>query len=86
LDNDNLRVIEFIASAESNSGIEFYAWDFSYDEEKGFYAEILLDKIGKQVYKFKAGSHSIAVKVIDNEGLENIEIIKLKINGVVKHL
>jgi DNA modification methylase len=83
-DKKELREIEFIASAESESGIEFYAWDFNYNAEKGFTAEILLDKTGKQTNKFKAGSHSIAVKVIDNEGLENIEIINLKINGIIK--
>jgi DNA modification methylase len=83
-DNKNLREIEFIATAESESGIEFYAWNFNYNAEKGFLAEILLDKEGKQRYKFLAGSHSIAVKVIDNEGLENIEIIKLKVNGKIE--
>lgn len=83
-DSKKLREIEFIATAESESGIEFFAWDFNYNIEKGFSAEILLDKEGKQNYKFKAGSYSIAVKVIDNEGLENIEIVKLKINGVVQ--
>jgi hypothetical protein len=28
----------------------------------------------------------MAVKVVDNDGLENMEIIKLKINGVVKQI
>jgi hypothetical protein len=28
--------------------------------------------------------HTVAVKVVDNEGLESIETIKLKVNGVVK--
>ncbi len=83
-DSKKLREIEFIAIAESESGIEFFAWDFNFNAEKGFNAEIFLDKEGKQNYKFKAGSYSIAVKVIDNEGLENIEIVKLKINGVVQ--
>jgi len=83
-DKKELREIEFIVTAESESGIEFYAWDFNYKADKGFNAEILLDKEGKQTYKFKAGSYSIAVKVFDNEGLENIEIINLKINGVIK--
>jgi len=83
-DSKKLREIEFFATAESESGIEFFAWDFNYNVEKGFSAEILLDKDGKQNYKFKAGSYSIAVKVIDYEGLENIEIVKLKINGVVQ--
>jgi len=82
-DSKKLREIEFIATAESESGIEFFAWDFNYNEDKGFNAGILFDKEGKQNYKYKAGSYSIAVKVIDNEGLENIEIVKLKINGVV---
>jgi len=83
-DKKELREIEFTATAESESGIEFFAWDFDYNPEKGFNAEVFLDKEGKQSFKFKAGSYSIAVKVIDNEGLENIEIVKLKINGVVE--
>jgi len=83
-DSKKLREIEFTATAESESGIEFFAWDFNYNAEKGFNAEVFLDKEGKQSFKFKAGSYSIAVKVIDNEGLENIEVLKLKINGVVK--
>jgi len=32
----------------------------------------------------KAGEYKIAVKVIDNEGLENTEIIKLKVNGKIE--
>jgi site-specific DNA-methyltransferase (adenine-specific) len=83
LNAKNLREIEFIAQGESEAGIEFYAWDFHYESEKGFKAEIMLDKIGKQSQTFKTGNHSCAVKVVDNEGLENIEILSLKINGVV---
>ncbi len=83
-DSKKLREIEFTAKAESDSGIEFFAWDWNFNEEKGFNAEILLDKEGKQTQKFKAGSHKIAVKVIDNEGLENFEIIKLKVNGKIE--
>ncbi|OQY28176.1 MAG: hypothetical protein B6244_07945 [Candidatus Cloacimonetes bacterium 4572_55] len=83
-DKKNLRIIEFIAQAESKSGIEFFAWDFKYNKEKGFNPLVLLDKKGKQTQKFRAGSHEIAVKVIDNEGLENIEIINLQINGKTK--
>ncbi|MEY4768387.1 MAG: hypothetical protein RL637_1026 [Pseudomonadota bacterium] len=85
LNAKNLREIEFIATAESEVGIEFFAWDFNYDIEKGFKAEIMMDKIGKQLYAFKAGHYQIAVKVVDNDGLENIEILKLKINGVINH-
>jgi len=83
LDAKNQREIEFIATAESNSGIEFFNWDFHYLAEKGFQADIMLDKGGKQSQKFKAGTYVIAVKVVDNDGLENIEVMTLKINGVV---
>jgi hypothetical protein len=43
----------------------------------------MIDKQGIQIRKFKAGTHLIAVKVVDSVGLDNIEIIKLKINGVL---
>ena len=79
----DLREIDFTAEAESEAGIEFFAWDFQYNE-KTFTPQILIDKTGKQTQRFKAGEHRIAVKVIDNEGLESIEILKLKVNGVVK--
>lgn len=82
-DSKKRRKIEFIAQAESKSGIEFFAWDWKFNQEKGFNPEILLDKKGKQTQKFKAGSHKIAIKVIDTEGLENIEIINLKVNGKI---
>ena len=76
--------IEFSAEGHSEAGIEFYAWDFEYDEKKGFMPFTLIDKLGKQTHTFTAGVHVIAVKVVDNEGLESIETIKLKVNGVVK--
>lgn len=79
----NLREIEFVATGQSEAGVEFYAWDFDYNEQ-GFFPTVLLDKVGKQSYKFKAGEHRIAVKVVDNEGLESMEFIKLKINGAVE--
>jgi DNA modification methylase len=79
----HLREIEFVATGQSEVGIEFYAWDFVYNEHS-FLPTVLLDKEGKQTYKFKAGEHKIAVKVVDNEGLENIEVIKLKVNGEIK--
>jgi DNA modification methylase len=76
--------IEFSTEGHSEAGIEFYAWDFDYDETKGFKPEALLDKSGKQTHTFKAGVHTVAVKIVDNEGLESIETINLKVNGVVK--
>jgi hypothetical protein len=82
---NGVRKIEFIATGESLAGIEFYSWDFTYDSTKGFKPEIFIDKEGKQVYSCKAGLYNIAVKVVDNDGLENMEVIKLKINGKVEY-
>lgn len=82
VDAKKLREIEFVATAESDAGIEFYAWDWDY-ENNVFKFDIVNDKIGKQTQKFKAGTHCIAVKVVDNDGLESIEVITLKINGDV---
>lgn len=39
------------------------------------------DKDGKQIHNFKSGTHCIAVMVIDNDGLENMEILHFKVNG-----
>ncbi|TAD99191.1 MAG: site-specific DNA-methyltransferase [Bacteroidetes bacterium] len=80
--NKNLREIEFSAQAISEAGVEFFAWDFNFKEV--FNPEILLDKTGTQKYLFKAGEHQIAIKVVDNEGLENIEVVKLKVNGKIE--
>jgi len=82
--NPLVREIEFIATGTSEAGIEFYSWDFNYNAENGFKANVMIDKEGKQTIKLKAGLHNIAVKVVDNEGLENIEVIRLKVNGKVE--
>jgi hypothetical protein len=44
----------------------------------------MIDKAGKQTVKFKAGLHHVAVKVVDNDGLESVEVIKLKVNGKIE--
>ncbi|MDR0644016.1 MAG: site-specific DNA-methyltransferase, partial [Treponema sp.] len=80
------RKIELIAAGQSAAGIEFYSWDFTYNAEKGFKPSIIIDKEGKQIVFLKTGTHRIAVKVVDNDGLENMEIITLKINGAVEIL
>lgn len=81
-DKKGLQEIEFLAVAQSAAGIEFYSWDFDYNaQNKVFKAQVLLDKQGKQTHKFKPGQHTIAVKVVDNDGLESIETLKLKVNG-----
>jgi DNA modification methylase len=78
------REIEFTATGESASGIEFYSWDFGYDAGKGFKSSVIRDTEGKQQRSLKAGVYHIAVKAIDNDGLESIEEIKLKVNGTVE--
>jgi DNA modification methylase len=85
-DKNGNRKIEFIATGQSPAGIEFYSWDFSYDKEKGFKPSIIIDKDGKQTQIFKTGIHTIAFKVVDNDGLENMEIVKLKINGTMEQI
>jgi hypothetical protein len=77
------RTLEFTAAGESPAGIEFYSWDFDYDEKKGFRAQVYIDKEGKQVFTCKPGEYGIACKVIDNDGLENIEVVRLKVNSKV---
>jgi DNA modification methylase len=80
-----IREIEFIALGKSEAGIEFYSWDFDYSSQIGFKAAVVLDKGGKQIVKFKAGgTYNIAVKVVDNDGLESIEVVKLKVNGKIE--
>ncbi len=83
-DKKNIRELEFVATGHSEAGIEFYSWDFDYTAEKGFKPEVIIDKHGNQQYKFKPGQHTIAVKVVDNDGLDNIELIRLKVNGTVE--
>jgi DNA modification methylase len=84
-DGKGHREIEFTAEAESETEIEFFAFDFDYNEEtKIFSAEEILNKDGKATNKFKAGTHTIAIKVIDSEGLEAMEVIKIKVNGEVE--
>jgi DNA modification methylase len=83
-DKNNVRELEFIASGQSAAGIEFYSWNFNFQADKGFKPDVIIDKQGMQRHKFKPGIHNIAVKVVDNEGLDNIEVVKLKVNGTVE--
>lgn len=84
IDGKGLRNIEFTAVGESDAGLEMYAWDWDYDEsQKRFKAEILRDQTGVQTRKFAAGEYVIAVRVIDNDGLESDEVIRLKVNGKI---
>ena len=77
------REIDFVATATTAGGVAFFAWDFDYKNDK-FNPQILIDKTGQQSHRFKAGYHNIAVKVVDNDGLDNVEVVKLKVNGKVE--
>jgi len=79
------RKIEFTARGQSPAGIEFYSWDFDFDKDKGFKPSVIIDKEGNQTLTLKTGVHTIAVKAVDNDGLENTEFVRLKINGTVEH-
>lgn len=54
------------------------------EETNVFKPHIIKDIEGIQQFSFKPGAHSIAVKAVDNEGLETIEIVRLKVNGEVE--
>ncbi|WP_062429230.1 site-specific DNA-methyltransferase [Treponema endosymbiont of Eucomonympha sp.] len=81
---DGTREIEFAAEGRSEAGIEFYSWDFAYDEERGFTPAVIMDKTGVQRAKFRAGEYTIAVKAVGSEGLENTELVRLKLNGTIE--
>jgi DNA modification methylase len=83
-DAKGIREIEFTAVGQSEAGVEFYSWDFAYDAEKGFKPSVIRDTEGKQQRPLKAGVYHIAVKAVDNDGLESIETIKLKVNGIIE--
>jgi len=69
----------FKATAESDTEIEFYSWDFNHKPEEGFKADVYLDKEGKQVRKFQPGEHHIAVEAVDKSGLDGTDKIKLNV-------
>ena len=69
----------FEASAESETGIEFYSWDLNHKPEDGFKPDVFLDKEGKQVRKFQPGEHQIAVEAVDKSGLDGMDKIKIEV-------
>ena len=85
-DASGVREVEFTARGESPAGVEFYSWDFAHIASEGFKPSVIMDRDGVQRHSFRAGVHHIAVKAVDNDGLENIEVIKLKINGLIEQL
>jgi hypothetical protein len=75
---EGMTEIEFSAKAEASTDIEFYAWDFAYNG-KSFNPEILLDKKGIQKRKIKPGTHTIAVKAVDTNGLEGLGVLRFQL-------
>ena len=82
--DDCLQEIEFTAKGEGTNGIEMYSWDWNYNDIDKFNAKVFLDEDGIQKHSFKSGNHTIGVKCVDSDGLECIEIVNLRINGVVR--
>lgn len=83
-DDKGAKEIKFTATAESGAGIEFFGWEWNHDEQKGFRADVYFDKAGVQTQKFKPGNYAVAVKVVDGDGLENVEVVRLTVNGGVR--
>ncbi|MDR0675448.1 MAG: site-specific DNA-methyltransferase, partial [Elusimicrobiota bacterium] len=81
-----LKEIEIKAEVEKKNEVEFYSWDFDYKEKDKFKAAVIRDIVGVQSMKLKAGEYNIAVKVVNKDGLESIEVIKLIVNGGVKQI
>jgi len=74
----------FEATAESETGIVFYSWDFNHKPEDGFKPDVFLDKEGKQVRKFQPGEHQIAVEAVDKSGLDGTDKIKIEVKDIDK--
>jgi hypothetical protein len=69
---------KFEATAESETGIDFFSWDFSHNE-KEFKADVVMDKTGIQEKKFAEGEHHIAVQAIDKKGLSGTDEVKVNV-------
>jgi hypothetical protein len=69
---------KFEAQGESKTGIDFYSWDFSHDEEE-FRADVIMDKEGVQEKKLTEGEHNVAVKAVDKQGLSGMDKMKIKV-------
>ncbi|MDR0546332.1 MAG: hypothetical protein LBG77_01885 [Dysgonamonadaceae bacterium] len=66
------------AQAESISGIDFYSWDFNYDEAE-FQSDVIRDTVGVQEKKFAEGEHKVAVQATDKLGLKGMDKVKIKV-------
>jgi DNA modification methylase len=69
---------KFEADTESISGVDFYSWDFSHDEQE-FKVDVVMDREGVQEKKFPEGEHNVAVKAVDKHGLSGMDKVKIKV-------
>ncbi|MDR0485642.1 MAG: restriction endonuclease [Elusimicrobiota bacterium] len=73
-----------IAFTASGKNISLWQWDLNYDSQKGFSAEIAIDREGKQKVLWGEGTYQIAVRAVDADGISAMETIQIRVNGGVK--
>ena len=68
--------ITFTAQGEN---IELWQWDWDYDEQKGFAAEVLRSNEGTQTQRFPAGTHTVAVRGTDTNGISTVVVRQITV-------
>lgn len=77
---DGRTSIDFEVRATSENGISFFSWDWDYEREsRVFKPEVQIDTEGKQTRVFAPGEYTIAVKAVDEDGLETLGVHTLTI-------
>lgn len=72
---DGRTSIDFEVRATSENGISFFSWDWDYEREsRVFKPEVQIDTEGKQTRVFAPGEYTIAVKAVDEDGLETLGV------------
>jgi hypothetical protein len=75
------KEISFTATGDD---IEIWQWDWDYDDKVGFKGEVLMDKTGQQTHVFSAGRYEIAVRGVNKECTNALEVLHLIVNGGVQ--
>jgi hypothetical protein len=75
------KEITFTAAGDD---VEIWQWDWDYDPAGGFRGEVLMDKTGRQTHVFSGGSHEIAVRGVNKECTNAVEVLHLVVNGRVR--
>jgi DNA modification methylase len=73
-----------IAFTATGDDIEIWQWDWDYDDKVGFKGEVLMDKTGRQTRVFHGGSYEIAVRGVNKECTNAVEVLHLVVNGGVQ--